>query len=214
MKLLIFGPPGSGKGTYSSRIEDRIDVKHISTGDIFRSAVKGNTDLGKKVKEYLDSGELVPDELVNKVVKERLEGTDDFILDGYPRTVEQAKFLDGFMDVDAIIVLDVTDEITIERLSARRVCKECGEVFHRLFNKPKKEGVCDKCGGELYHRDDDKPSVIRDRIKTYENMSEPVIEYFEGKIPFVINRCRKADAPIDKMVDGIISQLEEKDILS
>jgi len=216
MRFLIFGPPGSGKGTYSSRIEKKIDVAHIATGDIFREAVKKDTDLGTRVKGYLDKGELVPDELVNEVVKDKLEsiGMDKFLLDGYPRTVEQAEYLDGFVDVDALILLDVTDDIIIKRLSSRRICKECGEVFNKLFNPPEKEGVCDKCKGKLYQRDDDKPDVIKDRIETYEQRSEPVIDYFKGKIPIIINRCRKADAPIDEMVNSIIGQLEEEELVS
>ncbi|MFP4116487.1 MAG: adenylate kinase family protein [Candidatus Aenigmatarchaeota archaeon] len=215
MKLLIFGPPGSGKGTYSSEIEERIDVEHIATGDMFREAVKKDTELGNKVEEYLDKGELVPDELVNEVVREKLKemGMEGFILDGYPRTVEQAKFLENLVDIDALILLDVTDEIIIERLSSRRICKECGEVFNKLFNPPEEEGVCDECGGKLYQRKDDKPDVIRDRIDTYEERSEPVINYFEGKIPFVVNKCREANAPIDGMVDNIIEGLKEKDLV-
>lgn len=215
MKLLIFGPPGSGKGTYSSKIEKRIDVEHVATGDMFREAVKKDMELGNKVEEYLDKGELVPDELVNEVVREKLKevGMDGFLLDGYPRTVEQAEFLDELVDVDALILLDVTDEIIIKRLSSRRICKECGEVFNELFNPSEKEGVCDKCGGGLYQRKDDKPDVIRDRIETYEERSEPVVSYFEDKVPFVVNRCREADAPIDEMVDRIIEGLEKKDLV-
>ncbi len=214
MKLLIFGPPGSGKGTYSSRIEDRIDVEHIATGDIFREAVKKETKLGRKVKEYLDRGDLVPDELVNKVVREKLKEKDDFILDGYPRTVDQAKFLESFTDLDALIVLDVTDEIIIKRLSSRRICRECGEVYNKLFNPPERDDICDECGGELYQRDDDKPDVIKDRINTYENRSEPVLDYFEGGIPFVVNKCREANAPIEEMVDSIMEQLRKKNLIS
>lgn len=216
MRFLIFGPPGSGKGTYSSRIEDRIDVEHVATGDIFRESVKKGNELGRKVKSYLDEGELVPDELVNEVVKEKLEemGMDNFILDGYPRTVEQAKFLEKLTDIDALIILDVTDEIIIKRLSSRRICRDCGEVYNKLFNPPEKENTCGECGGEIYQRDDDKPDVIRDRIETYEERSEPVIDYFEGKIPFVVNRCREADADIDEMVSNIVEQLKEKGLVS
>jgi len=216
MRFLIFGPPGSGKGTYSSRIEDRINVEHIATGDMFREAVKKDTELGNKVKGYLDKGELVPDDLVNEVVRERLKetGMDNFILDGYPRTVEQAEFLDDIVNIDALILLDVTDEIIIERLSSRRICRECGEVFNKLFNPPEEEGVCDECDGELYQREDDKPKVIKDRIDTYENRSEPVIHYFEGKVPVVVNKCRKANASIEKMVESIIEQLKKRELVS
>ncbi len=216
MRFLIFGPPGSGKGTYSSRIEDRINVEHIATGDMFREAVKKDTELGNKVKGYLDKGELVPDDLVNEVVRERLKetGMDNFILDGYPRTVEQAEFLDDIVNIDALILLDVTDEIIIERLSSRRICRECGEVFNKLFNPPEEEGVCDECDGELYQREDDKPKVIKDRIDTYENRSEPVIHYFEGKVPVVVNKGRKANASIEKMVESIIEQLKKRELVS
>lgn len=216
MEFVIFGPPGSGKGTYSSRLESKLNVKHIATGDIFREAVDKENELGKKVSEYLEKGKLVPDSLVNKVVKRKLKeiNKSDFILDGYPRTVEQAKFLDNFLELDAVIILDVTESIIIERLSSRRICKDCGEVFNKLFLPPEEEGKCDKCGGELYQREDDKPEVIKDRIETYEKRSSPVLNFYEDKVPFVTLKCREADAPVDKMVKEIVNKLENSGIVS
>ncbi|MFP4115991.1 MAG: adenylate kinase family protein [Candidatus Aenigmatarchaeota archaeon] len=216
MRLLIFGPPGSGKGTYSSRIEERIDVEHIETGDIVREMMEKNNELGERIGEYVNKGKLVPDEIINDVVKRKLEeiGMNNFILDGYPRTVEQAKFLDGITNLDVLISLDVEDEILIERLSSRRVCKNCGEVYNKLFLKPEKQGVCDKCGGELYQRDDDKPEVIKDRIETYEKKSEPVLDYFEGELPFVVLECKRVSPPVEEMVDKIMEKLREKGLVS
>lgn len=216
MKLVIFGPPGSGKGTYSSRLENRIDVKHIATGDILREVMKRDTELSNKVSEYVDEGKLVPDDLMNKVVEKKLKEIemDNFILDGYPRNINQAKFLNSTVDLDALILLNVTNEIIIERLSSRRICKDCGEVFNKLFLPPKEEGVCDKCDGDLYQREDDKPEGIKTRIQRYEEKEEPVIDYFKGKIPVVVLKCRQADAPADEMVDKIIEKLKERDLIS
>lgn len=216
MKLVIFGPPGSGKGTYSSRLEDRLDIKHIATGDIYREHIKKETEIGRKAKKYYEEGKLVPDSITNEILKRSLEeiGMDGFILDGYPRNLNQARFLDGLVKLDALIKLEVSDEIIIERLSSRRICKECGEVYNKLFNPPEREGVCDECGGELYQRDDDKPEGIKTRIKRYEEKEEPVIDYFKGKIPIVVLKCRQADAPVDEMVDKIVEKLRENDIIS
>lgn len=216
MEVVIFGPPGSGKGTYSSRLEDRLGVKHVATGDIYREHIKKGTEIGEKASKYYNKGELVPDPITNEIVKQTLGelGMKDFILDGYPRNLNQARFLDRLVKLDALIKLEVTDEIIIERLSSRRICKNCGEVYNELFNPPEEEGVCDECGGELYQRDDDKPEVIRDRIESYEERSSPVLDFYEGKIPFVTLECEEADAPIDEMVDKIIEKMKEKDLIS
>lgn len=189
MKALIFlGPPGAGKGTHAKEISQILSIPHISTGDIFREAVKNQTELGVKVKEYLDAGKLVPDELVWAVVKDRLEKEDcknGFILDGFPRTIPQADMLDKYLiDKKAIvkaIYLDAPDELVIRRLSSRRVCRNCGAIYNLLSMPPKVEGICDICGGELYQRSDDYPDVIKHRLETYYKETQPLIEYYKSK---------------------------------
>lgn len=216
MKLVILGPPGSGKGTYSSRIESRLDIERIATGDLCREIIEEGGELGEKVEKYYDEGKLVPDKYINKMLKRKVEeiGKDDFILDGYPRDIEQAKFLEDIIDLDAVIRLDVPESILIERLSSRRICEDCGEVYNKLFLKPEEEGVCDKCGGDLYQREDDRPEGIKTRIKRYKERGRPVIDYLEGRVPIVVLRCEKVDAPIDEMIDKILGKLEERNILS
>lgn len=202
MNLVIFGAPGSGKGTYSSRLAPRLNILKISTGDIVRDEIKNKTKLGKLIADYNNKGQLVPDEIIIKIVKEQLskpEAKNGSILDGYPRTVEQAKALDKMIKIDAIINLNVPEEILIEKISARRQCRNCGDMYNLAdINKvidgvdyilppmlPKKEGVCDKCGGELYQRDDDKPEIVKERLKVYEKQSKPVIDFYKGKIKFL-----------------------------
>ena len=164
LKAIIFGAPGSGKGTYASRLQAKLGVEVISTGDIFRELMKENSELGRKVRGYVEKGLLVPDEVVVEVLKQRLSKIPKgkgFILDGYPRTLEQAKILDTITKIDVILLLDVPDWIIIERLSTRRICRNCGTVYNIRFLKPKVEGICDKCGGPLYQRSDDNPEVIK-----------------------------------------------------
>ena len=164
MKAIIFGAPGAGKGTYSSRLQAKLGVDVIAMGDIFRESVKQNSELGKKVKSYVEKGALVPDDVVVEVLKDRLAKVPKgkgFLLDGFPRTIEQADTLEGITKLDVILLLDVPDEIIIQRLSSRRICKKCGAVYNIRFLKPKVEGVCDKCGGELYQRADDNKEVIK-----------------------------------------------------
>lgn len=227
MNFIIFGPPGAGKGTYSRRLQERLGIPAISTGDIFRDAIASNTELGKKVSAYVERGELVPDEIVNEVLKSRLTEPDcrkGFILDGYPRTVDQAKFLEGITKIDAILNLIVPDEILIEKLSARRICKNCGDIYNIAdINKeiggihyilppmlPKQAGKCNKCGGELYQREDDKPEVIKHRLEIYKQQSTPVIEFYKGKVPFVdINVTRGPEI----MVNKIVSMLKERNLI-
>ena len=160
MNAIIFGPPGSGKGTYASRLQSRLGVAVIAMGDIFREILKEDTPLGKKVKGYVEKGLLVPDDIVIDVLKQRLAEVPKnkgFILDGYPRTIGQAEVLEGIAKIDVILLQMVPDWIIIERLSSRRICRICGAVYNTRFLKPKVEGVCDKCGGPLYQRSDDKP---------------------------------------------------------
>ncbi len=217
MNLIIFGPPGSGKGTYASRLQSKLGIPAIATGDIFRKIVKEETKLSDKVKGYITRGELVPDNIVIKVLNERLARDDckkGFILDGYPRTIGQAEALNSLAKIDAVIHLLVPERIIIERLSSRRICRNCGEVYNIRFLKPKKEGVCDKCGGELYQRIDDTPKVIKERLKVYERQSQPLLEYYKGKIPFVEFKCEDIDVPPEVAVAEILKGLKKQNLLS
>jgi adenylate kinase len=189
MKAIIFlGPPGAGKGTHAKEVSSILNIPHISTGDIFREAIKNQTELGMKVKEFLDSGKLVPDELVWEVVKDRLDAEDcknGFILDGFPRTILQAELLDKYLkekNADLkVIYLDASDDLVIKRLSSRRVCKSCGAIYNLISMPPKKEGICDICGGELYQRSDDYPDVIKKRLETYYKETQPLIDYYKNR---------------------------------
>ena len=186
MNIILIGPPGAGKGTQATRMIDRLKVPQISTGDMFRAAVKEGSPMGKKAKEYMDKGALVPDDVVIGVVKERFQKPDckkGFILDGFPRTLEQAKALDGLLKdlktkLDHVVVIDVPDDYLVKRLTGRRTCRGCNYMHHIEFDPPKKAGVCDKCGGELYQRDDDKEETIRQRLTNYHNQTSPLIEYY------------------------------------
>lgn len=212
MNLLIMGPPGAGKGTQAERLTKELNITHISTGDMFREAIKKGTEMGKKAKEYMDRGELVPDEVVVGMVKDRLLQTDclkGFLLDGFPRTVAQAKALDDTlpelnMTLDAVINIDVPREILIKRLTGRRVCKECGSTYHILFNKPQKEGKCDVCGGELYQRSDDNEEAVSNRLDVYEKQTQPLIEYYKEK---GVLKNVNGDQEIQKVLHEILSVL-------
>jgi len=211
MNAIIFGSPGSGKGTYASILEKKLGIVKISTGDIIREEIDKNTELGKRMKDYYDRGDLVPDDIVIEVLKKRISEPDcvekGFIFDGYPRTISQVEALSKIAKIDVIINLDVPDWIIIERLSNRRTCKECGTNYNLKYLKPKTEGFCDKCGGELYQREDDKPEVIRDRIRVHEKQTQPLLEYYKGKIPFVEFKCESPDIPpevnIEKILEGL-----------
>lgn len=212
MKLVIFGPPGSGKGTYASRLKSKLNITTISTGDIFREAIKEGTELGKKIKKYLDSGQLVPDETVIEVVRNRIAKPDckkGFILDGFPRTVEQAKTLEKAVKIDVIIKLLVPKQIIIERLSNRRTCKNCGEIYNLKTLKPKKEGICDKCGGPLIQRKDDTIPVIKERLQIFEKQTRPLMRYYESKIPFINVTCNDIDMPPEEAIEQIIKELKK-----
>jgi adenylate kinase len=213
MHGIIFGPPGAGKGTYASRLQSRLCVDVIAMGDIFREKLKEDSELGKKVNGYVEKGLLVPDGIVNEVLKQRLNAIPKdrgFILDGYPRTLEQAKNLEKITTIDVVILLLVPDWIIIERLSTRRICKNCGTVYNIRFLKPKVEGICDKCGGELYQRSDDTPDVIKKRIQVYEEQTQPIVQLFrETAVPFVVAHCDALDTPPDKVVDAIMKDLQQ-----
>ncbi|NMB07870.1 MAG: adenylate kinase [Tissierellia bacterium] len=189
MRLILLGPPGAGKGTQASAIVEKYNIPHISTGDIFRENIKKGTELGEKAKEYMDKGLLVPDELVISIVEDRLQQEDcknGFLLDGFPRTLNQGEALDEVLskmglNLNRVVNLDVGKEILIERAIGRRICKDCGEVFHIKFNPSKKEGVCDNCGGKLYQRDDDTVETVEKRIEVYHKQTEPLIDYYNKK---------------------------------
>jgi adenylate kinase len=181
MKLLFLGPPGAGKGTLAVRAMELLELPHISTGAIFRSAIAAKTPLGLKVKGIIDSGRLVDDETTIELVKERLAQEDvqrGFILDGFPRTIPQAEALAAFSPIDRVINFDIPDSGVVERLSGRRVCRNCGLNYHIVFNKPKREGVCDACGSEVYVRDDDREEAIRKRLRVYRDQTAPLIGFY------------------------------------
>lgn len=189
MNLLIMGPPGAGKGTQAEVLVKELNITHISTGDMFRNAIKEGTEMGLKAKEYMDKGALVPDEVVIGMVKERLSQPDckaGFLLDGFPRTVEQAKALDATLDelaikLDSVINIVVPLDKLMARLTGRRVCKGCGASYHVMFNPPKVEGKCNTCGGELYQRSDDNEESVGTRLKAYEDKTQPLIDYYAAK---------------------------------
>ncbi len=214
MKAIIFGPPGSGKGTYASRLQANLGVDVIATGDIFRELVKENSELGKKVKGYVEKGLLVPDEVVIEVLKQRLSKIPKgkgFILDGYPRTLDQAKTLNTITPIDVVLLLDVPDWIIIERLSSRRICRNCGTVYNTRFLKPKVEGVCDKCGGPLYQRADDNPEVIKKRLEVYKEQTSPLLEYYKKKqVPFIVSEAKALESPPEIMVDQMLVELKKR----
>lgn len=189
MNLILLGPPGAGKGTQATRIVEKYKVPHISTGDIFRENIKNNTPLGQKAQEYMNKGELVPDQLVVDIALDRL-GKDDckngFLLDGFPRTVFQADALDKFLKdkgkgIDLVINIEVEDKMLIERLDARRVCPTCAATYNVIGMPPKKEGICDKCNDTLIQRKDDKKETVGNRIKVYHEQTSPLIDYYKEK---------------------------------
>ncbi|AKG38081.1 MAG: adenylate kinase [Infirmifilum sp.] len=205
MKLVFIGPPGVGKGTYANAVREKYGIPHISTGDIFREEVKKGSELGLKVKEYLDKGLLVPDDLVIEVVKKRLQEEDcrkGFILDGFPRTVVQAVALEKFAPPDLVINFVAKPEVIIERVSGRRVCSVCGAIYHVKYMPPKVPGVCDKCGGPLIQRRDDKPEVVRERLKIFEEQFTPIIRFYSEKGRLVtIEANEQADVVIPRILE-------------
>ena len=213
MNAIIFGAPGAGKGTYSSRLKAKLGVDVITMGDIFRENLKADTPLGRKVKSYVEKGLLVPDDIVIDVLKQRLNEVPKgkgFILDGYPRTVAQAETLEGIAKIDVILLQMVPDWIIIERLSSRRICKNCGAVYNIRFLKPKVEGVCDKCGGQLYQRSDDTPEVIKQRLQVYQEQTSPLLRYYKEKqVPFIVSSITALDTPPEPIVEEMIKELKK-----
>ncbi|MCD6522913.1 MAG: adenylate kinase [Candidatus Diapherotrites archaeon] len=206
-RVIFLGPPGAGKGTYASRIMERLNIPQISTGDLLREAIRNRTEIGIKAEEYVSQGKLVPDDIVIEILKQRLAKDDcknGFILDGFPRTIEQAKALDNITHIDLVINLVVPDEIIVKRLSSRIICKRCGAVYNLITLPPKKEGICDKCGGPLYQREDDKPEVIMQRLDVYKKQTAPLVEYYRNRGILVDIVCDKVDTPPEEVVDRII----------
>ena len=189
MNIILMGLPGAGKGTQASEIVKKFPIPHISTGDMFRKAIKDETDLGKEAKSYMDRGELVPDEVTVGIVKERISEDDakkGFLLDGFPRTIEQAEALSNIMkeldrEIDAVINIEVPEEELMNRLTGRRICEKCGTTYHLVFNPPKVEGVCDLDGGKLYQREDDNPETVANRLNVNVKQSKPILEFYDNK---------------------------------
>jgi adenylate kinase len=221
MKMIFLGPPGVGKGTYASRISPQMEIPHISTGDLLRGEIKEGTELGKKAKEYIDDGDLVPDELVIDILKERIEKPDaskGFILDGFPRTIPQAEALDKITKIDVVVNIIQKDHILISKIAARRTCRKCGEIYNLAHIKdgeldmppllPKVEGKCDKCGGKLYKRDDQEEDIVRNRLEVYKKQTEPLIEFYREKGIMVDVVVRGGP---DKVVPDILEAIKNKE---
>ena len=209
MNIVLLGSPGVGKGTYADILSKKYDILKISSGDLFHKAIRDQTELGKKVKGYVSSGRLVPDEIVIKLVKERLEKDDcknGFFLDGFPRTINQAEALDKFKKIDKVLNFVASEAEIISRLGGRRTCKKCGAIFHVRNKPPRIDGICDYCGGELYQRTDETPETIKNRLRVYHGKTKPLIDYYRNKglladidanygypeIDKVISQCDKA----------------------
>jgi len=207
MNIVMLGSPGVGKGTYAKFLSEKNDIPTISVGDLFRNAIRDETELGKKIKGYVSRGDLVPDELVNELVKERLlEGDcrNGFFLDGFPRTVGQAEAMERFKKPDKALNFVASDGVILSRLGGRRTCRECGAIYHVTNVPPKVKGVCDRCGGQLYQRSDETPQAIKNRLRVYREKTKPVIDYFREK-----GLLADVDANYGiEEVDKIISQCE------
>jgi len=208
MKIIISGPPGSGKGTRSKMISQALNIPHISTGDLVRKEIKDNTELGSKINYYFEKGLLVPDDIVFDMLKKRLALEDcknGFILDGFPRTVEQAKILKEIVEMDLFLNLEIREHIIIDRMTSRRTCKDCGAIFNIKSIIPKKEGTCDYCSGALVQRADEKPEIIADRLKIYEEKTKPVIDFYKN-----LNIFEEIDGELAVEDDNFKKQLFEK----
>jgi adenylate kinase len=215
LNLILMGLPGAGKGTQAEKINEKYGIPHISTGDMFRLAIKEGTDLGNKAKEYMDQGALVPDEVTIGIVRERLmkdDCKDGFLLDGFPRTIAQAEGLEEILQslnqsIDYVIHVDVPEENLVERLSGRRICPTCGTAYHVTFNPPKEEGICDKDGSVLIQRDDDKPETVKNRLSVNLEQTQPLLDFYEEK--GYLARVN-GDQDIDVVFQEIQSILEKK----
>ena len=204
MRLIFLGPPGSGKGTQAAKLLEKVHVAHISTGDILRENVAKGTNLGLRAKGYMDEGKLVPDALIVEMMKNRLGANDcakGFILDGFPRTVSQAEALEKMLgelgvDLDAVVLFEVSDAIVIERLSGRRVCRQCGAIYHVHFKPSSKGKICQVCGGELFQREDDREDVIRKRLDVYHSQTAPLIDFYRERNLLVEVEAEKSSGEV------------------
>ena len=207
LKLIIFGPPSAGKGTQAQRLSDRYAIPQIATGDLLRDAVAKQTPLGAKIKSYLDSGRLGPDDLIVQLISDRVSKPDcasGYILDGFPRTMGQAQELDKMTEVDIVLSIVVDMEQLVERAIGRRTCGKCASVYHVSFNPPKAPGVCDRCGSALVQRDDDKEDTVRNRLRIYMEQTAPLLEHFRMKGNLVeIDGSKGIDGVFDQMVDAV-----------
>ncbi len=214
MKIIMLGAPGAGKGTQAKQIADKYHIPHISTGDIFRANIKNGTELGKKAKEYMDQGALVPDELTCDLVMDRIAQDDaknGFVLDGFPRTIPQAEALTAALEkigqkMDFAIDVDVPDENIVNRMSGRRACLNCGATYHIVSIPPKKEGICDRCGSEIVLRDDDKPETVQKRLTVYHEQTQPLIDYYKKQ---GILKSVDGTVPMDEVFRSIVTILGE-----
>ena len=214
MKIIMLGAPGAGKGTQAKQIADKYSIPHISTGDIFRANIKNGTELGKKAKQYMDQGALVPDELTCDLVMDRIQQDDcknGFVLDGFPRTIPQAEALDAALEkinekMDYAIDVDVPDENIVNRMSGRRACLNCGATYHLISIPPKVEGICDRCGSEIVLREDDKPETVQKRLKVYHEQTQPLIDYYKNQ---GILKSVDGTQPMDEVFKAIVTILGE-----
>lgn len=207
MRKIFLGAPGSGKGTYASRISPKLNIPHISTGTLFRKHMKEKTEIGTKIKKLIETGELIPDEITIEILKNRIKQEDckkGFILDGFPRTTQQAEELTKISDIDIVINLCVPDEIIIKRLSSRTTCKNCGEIFNTTTLKPKQKGTCDKCQGKTIRRPDDEPEIIQKRLTLYKEQTAPLIDFYKNKGILQNFSCDNLYSSADEMAQKII----------
>lgn len=220
MRLIFLGPPGVGKGTYAALVSEKLGIPKISTGDMFRAEAKSGSELGKRLDEIMKSGELVPDEVTFEIFRKRISEPDcekGFILDGIPRTIEQAKTLEGITEIDLVVNFVLPQDVIVEKIAARRTCRNCGQLYNVAHIErggidmppllPKKEGVCDKCGGELYQREDDNPETVKNRLVVYHRQTKPLIDHYVEKrviVNFHVNASPK------EMVPKIIELIESK----
>lgn len=216
MRLILLGPPGAGKGTQAVILAKEYNVPHISTGDIFREFIKNNTPLGLEIKRYVETGALIPDDIVSKVVIEKIKAIDynkGFILDGFPRTLDQALTLDKMLSelgisIDKVFYFDTSEDVIIKRLSGRRICKNCGANYHLVTMPPKKDGICDLCGGQLYQRKDDQPDTIHNRLNVYNHQTVGLIDYYKNKgILETVNGDLSRDDTFS-VIKGILSRVK------
>ncbi|MEU7424475.1 adenylate kinase [Streptomyces sp. NPDC048362] len=216
MRIVLVGPPGAGKGTQAVRLAEKLAIPHISTGDLFRANISRQTELGKLAKSYMDAGNLVPDEVTIAMAKDRMEQPDaenGFLLDGFPRNVSQAQALDRLLEsegitLDAVLDLEVPEDEVVKRIAGRRICRnDSAHVFHVTYSPPKKEGVCDVCGGELYQRDDDSEDTVRKRLEVYHTQTEPIIDYYKSQ---GLVRTISSLGPVDEVTERALEALKRE----